>query len=115
MRYRVIQEHCSNYPNPLHLPKGCSLQLVQQCDIQEWQGWTKCRSGDQCGWVPDVLIKLNGESEGYLLEDYCARELNVRSGQVFHAEKELNGWAWGYLQDEPRLLGWLPLLVLEKL
>jgi hypothetical protein len=109
MKMRVIQDHVSNYPNPITLEQGATVTLGETYNgPEDWDNWVLCHTLDQSnkGWVPEQLL-VRDEGFGYLLEDYTAKELNVEKGAVVEWIRELNGWIWcvDLVTEE---IGWLP-------
>ncbi|CCQ95905.1 Variant SH3 domain-containing protein [[Clostridium] ultunense Esp] len=109
MIYKVIKSHISNYPNPITIKKGTKLKIGDKYNGPEnWDNWRYCYTLDNEteGWVPEQLLSIENEY-GTILEDYTAKELNVKIGEVVEGTEELNGWLWCIKiidKDE----GWLP-------
>jgi len=59
--------------------------------------------------VPLQIIERLEGNRGIIKEDYTANELCVVRGEVIIGEKELNGWLFGYKQDNDHTEGWVPL------
>ncbi|MGP4078498.1 SH3 domain-containing protein [Pseudalkalibacillus sp. R45] len=92
----VAKEHLSNHPNPIKLFKGQSVFVGEKYNENEdWDNWIYCYTTDKSleGWVPDQIIENDGK-QGVILEDYIARELDVKVGEKLLKQKELNGWFW---------------------
>ena len=52
-------------------------------------------------------IKVGERSDGTVLEDYSAKELEVEKDEIVEGNKELNGWVWcSKLSGMEE--GWLP-------
>jgi len=52
-------------------------------------------------------IKVGERSDGTVLEDYSAKELEVKKDEIVEGNKELNGWVWcSKLSGMEE--GWLP-------
>jgi hypothetical protein len=109
MNYEVIEEHRSNYPNPITIRKDTKLKLGNKYSgTENWDNWRYCYTLDNGaeGWVPEQLLIVENEY-GVILEDYTAKELNVEKGEIVKGMGELNGWLWCIkIIDEDE--GWLP-------
>lgn len=114
LRYRVLQQHKSEFPDPILLTQGESVQVGETYDGPEnWDGWVSCTNErGQLGWVPDCLLQLTAPHEAVVLEDYTARELDVQVGQIVFGSRHLNGWVWCETADA-LASGWVPLAHLE--
>lgn len=89
------------------------LSYIKESDPQgDWPNWVYCRGEKKEGWVPRQILDIRLEMV-VVLDDYSAREHVLSSGDIFIAEKRLNGWIWGYKESEPDLPGWAPLNCLE--
>lgn len=108
MKYVVIKEHRTNYPDPIMLTKGQEIAVGEKYDgPEDWDNWFFCKTSNQKkGWVPGQLIEMRGTT-GVEKEDYNAKELNVDEQEFVIGSKETNGWIWCIRtldSDE----GWLP-------
>ncbi len=83
-KYLVIQDHTSEYPEPITFTKGAPLAVGEKYEGPEgWDGWLFCdTSGQKGGWVPVQIIEVIDGKTARAREDYTARELNVREGAV---------------------------------
>lgn len=108
MKYIVIEARETDYPNPLVLEKGSTVEVGDVSNSETWENWIWCITDDNKGWAPIQLIKLIDKNHGVVLEDYNALELNIVKGDLFESEMELNGWYLGYKIDEPNIKGWIP-------
>ena len=110
MKYTATQAHRSDYPDPIALQQGDLLTIGDAYDGPEgWEGWLFCTtSGHAGGWVPEQIIERHADGSGQALEDYCARELDVDTGETLVGTRTLNGWVWC-----ERLIGtgsgWVPM------
>jgi hypothetical protein len=114
--YLATQAHVSEYPQPITFAKGSMLVVGERYAGPEgWDDWYFCEvSGQEGGWVPvQVLEFLDGQT-ARAREDYTARELEVRAGDMLLGDRTLNGWAWC---ENPltSLSGWVPLSHLQDL
>ncbi len=109
--YLVIKQHTSNYPNPIRLVKNQEVVVGQKYEGNEegWNRWIYCYTIDKDleGWVPEQILHIQNE-QGYMLEDYFAKELDVTIGEQLQKLKELNGWAWVRRIDDLEE-GWVPI------
>ncbi len=110
MRYIVIKEHKSNYPNPITVKKGTELKIGEKYTGPEgWENWIYCwvpEHGTE-GWVPGQFISIESAEQGVILQDYTAKELNIAEGELVDGTKELNGWIWCMKVSDGEE-GWLP-------
>jgi hypothetical protein len=95
-QYLVIQDHTSEFPEPITLEKGAPLTVGERYEGPEgWENWIFCESpGQKGGWVPAQIIEIITDNTARAREDYTARELNVREGELLLGERILNGWVW---------------------
>lgn len=116
VHYQVIQDHHSEYPEPIHFVKGTLLTLGERYEGPEgWEDWLFCTvPGHKGGWVPlQILDRVDGNS-ARAREDYTARELDVRMGERLIGSRHLNGWVWC---ENPgsHASGWVPLANLRAI
>ena len=114
-RYLVIQDHTSEYPEPITFEKGAPLTVGEKYEGPEgWDNWFFCESpGRKGGWVPAQIIERVEGDAGRAREDYTARELNVQQGDVLLGSRTLNGWVWCE-QFGGSESGWVPLACLRE-
>lgn len=108
MRYRVTEGRVSEFPDPIALARGEIVELGERSQSQEWPNWVWCKAGAKAGWVPEQVIEARGGGTGLALEPYTAHELTIEEGDIIRADKELNGWVFGYNEARPGELGWVP-------
>ncbi len=114
-QFLVIQDHTSEYPEPITFEKGAPLTVGEKYEGPEgWDNWIFCESpGQKGGWVPAQIIEIVKDKSARAREDYTARELNVRKGDLLLGSKTLNGWVWckrsGSLES-----GWVPFANLQE-
>ncbi|QGW77125.1 hypothetical protein GPJ81_10690 [Pseudomonas alkylphenolica] len=114
MKFVVVAQHRSEYPEPITFAKGAEL-VVGECYAGEegWDNWYLCSTpGQQDGWVPGQVIERLDGSRGRALEDYCARELDVDPGDSVVGGRQLNGWVWS-CRDADGATGWVPLAAVQ--
>jgi len=58
-RYLVIQDHTSEYPEPITFEKGAPLTVGEKYEGPEgWDNWFFCESpGRKGGWVPLACLQ----------------------------------------------------------
>ncbi|KXF82306.1 SH3 domain-containing protein [Enterovibrio coralii] len=109
----VIEQHVSEYPDPIVLRKGEVVELGDGDD--EYPHWifVTTESGSQ-GWAPEQFIEPQPCSQkGKLLDDYDALELNTVLGEQLTVLFELNDW---YRVRRPTSeIGWVPVSTVEPL
>lgn len=104
MKYKVIEKHISNYPNPITLKKGEKVLVGKKYQGSEfWPNWIYCFKLDksQEGWVPEQILEND-----IVKEDYTANELNVKEEDIVFGIRELNGWI--FCKDHLGNEGWVP-------
>ncbi|HZK56596.1 MAG TPA: SH3 domain-containing protein [Desulfosporosinus sp.] len=109
MKFELIEEHKSNNPTPLIIRKGTRVNVGKRSDgANSWPNWIYCYSldGNSEGWTPEQIIQIESEY-GIVLEDYSAKELGMKKGEIVEGNIELNGWVWcSKLNGSEE--GWLP-------
>jgi hypothetical protein len=113
--YLVIQGHTSEYPEPITFAKGAPLAVGEKYEGPEgWDNWLFCVTpGQKGGWVPAQIIEIINDNTARAREDYTARELNAREGDVLLGTTTLNGWVWCKSTDTLES-GWVPLANLQE-
>lgn len=114
-QYLVIKDHTSEFPEPITFEKGTSLTVGEKYEGTEgWENWVFCEAqGQKGGWVPAQLIEVGADNVARALEDYTARELNVRKGELLNGSRTLNGWIWCQKSGSSES-GWVPLENLQE-
>jgi len=80
-----------------------------------WDNWFLCsRPSQEPGWVPDLVIERLDGAAGRALDDYTARELVVREGDVLIGTRALNGWR-RCEKSSGWASGWVPLENLKEI
>lgn len=108
MNFQIIEEHKCNNKMPLIIKKGARVKVGKTSYGEEWENWIYCYNldGTSEGWTPKQIIKIEGEY-GIVLEDYSAKELDVKKGERVEGNIELNGWLWCRRLNGTEE-GWLP-------
>jgi len=106
MTYIVIEQHETEYPNPIKLKAGERV-IIGEESTDTWFNWVFCTKidGSNEGWVPKQIIEYDS---GIISQDYSAKELNVEKGMIVEGIKELNGWLWSKIKSTDEK-GWIPL------
>ena len=116
MKYQVIEQHRSEFPNPIIVTKGDKLIVGEKSDENEiWNNWYLCETQHHVtGWVPGQIIKMLSDNEGEVLEDYSAKEMDVDVNDQLVGTRELNGWIWcqNLASNEE---GWVPAENLKRI
>ena len=96
MIYKVIENYKSQYNDPIHIEFGTLLNIEKE--DSEYPGWFFCRiknhSQHKGGWVPKSVIAFTSQAQGYAIEEYTAKELDILAGEIIEKIKEINGWIW---------------------
>lgn len=113
-KYIVIQDHISEYHDPITFAKIASLSVGEKYEGPEgWDNWLFCETpGQKGGWVPVQIIEIANDKTAHAREDYTARELNVREGDLLLGSKNLNGWIWCKNPNSWNS-GWIPFANLQ--
>jgi hypothetical protein len=110
MEYIVIENHKTDYPNPIIVKTGEEIIIEKEYDgDMDWSNWMFCIKidGSNKGWIPKQIIK-HKNSRNIIVEDYSARELNVEKGNIIEGIQEINGWLWSK-NKETNEIGWIPI------
>ncbi len=97
------------YTHPLHLRRGDKIALnpAKKEENPEWAGWIWAEVPGNAGWVPEQSVLRLSDHEAVMTDDYSARELTVRPGDVVQAVRHLNGWVWARKEGTGET-GWAP-------
>ncbi|MFP2767898.1 SH3 domain-containing protein [Oceanisphaera sp. KMM 10153] len=111
MEVVVIEEHISEYPNPIYLKQGEKVSLGEMDD--EFPDWIFVTTeSDMQGWAPIQYIdKLPCNSKGVFLHDYDASELNTVLGEQLLVLFELNSWY--RVSRSTGEKGWIPVYTVK--
>lgn len=115
-KYVVTRAHTSEYPEPITFAKGAPLSVGEKYEGPEgWENWFFCHTpGQRGGWVPAQVIEIIDGKNARAREDYTARELNVREGEVLLGSRALNGWIWCENPANSES-GWVPISCLQEI
>lgn len=120
MKYKVIENHRTEFPDPMILKEGEKIIIGKDPspspeDDEKWPNWVYCIKidGSNQGFVPEQIIRSESNF-GYITEDYSNKELDIDKGTVVDGIKELNGWVW-LKNESTNEKGWVPIDKLEKI
>ena len=101
---RIHRPYEVQYANPIAVLAGETLTIGQEDD--EFPGWRWCRASDgREGWVPVELLSIK-KRQAVILQDYSARELQVRPGEDVVVEDARHGWL--LVRNVKGERGWIP-------
>ena len=117
MTYIIIEQHITEYLNPIILKAGEKViigeEFIGSGNEENWKNWIYCKKIDVStgGWVPKQFIDFDS---GTIIQDYSAKELNVEKGMIIEGIEDLNGWMWSknISTDE---MGWIPMGKIEMI
>ena len=115
MEYIVIENHTTEFPNPIKLNQGEKVIIGEESNENgNWPNWVLCKKldGSNEGWVPKQILKYEND-HGIILEDYSAKELNIDEKTIVEGIKILNGWLLSK-NKETNEIGWIPMEKLKK-
>ncbi|SDB98721.1 SH3 domain-containing protein [Acinetobacter boissieri] len=111
MKFKVIKKYESQYKKPIVVTCGTKIEIG--LEDEQWKGWFFCKTHDNRGWIPKQVIDFKSDTEGLIIKDYTAKELDAKKGDLIEKIVELNEWIWGVNQSTLDK-GWIPLDVLQK-
>jgi hypothetical protein len=114
MEYIVIENHRTEFPDPIILKQGEKVIVGEESSVN-WPDWVFCKKmdGSNKGWVPKQIIKYEN-NYGNIIEEYSAKELDIDKGTIVEGIKELNGWLW-LKNRTTNEIGWVPIEKLKEL
>jgi hypothetical protein len=112
MKYIVIENHRTEFPNPIILNKEEKVIIGEESI--NWPNWVFCTKldGSNKGWVPKQIITYENEY-GKIIEDYSAKELDIDKGTIVEGIRELNNWLW-VKNKKTNAIGWIPVEKLKE-
>lgn len=113
MKYRVIEDYRSPYPESLIFHKGDHVIIRQEYqENPNWSDWVWCDGSNGVqAWTPKSYLNIHGEN-GVLQRNYNARELSVTEGEEIEISEIVGGFGMAVKGDGDT--GWVPMNVLEK-
>ena len=110
-KVRIKLEHRIEYPDPIRIEAGERVNVGREdADSPGWK-WCKAADGRE-GWVPVELLSGEG-AEATVLQDYSARELEVRPGEEVIVEEARHDWL--LVRNGEGKRGWIPAWNTEPL
>lgn len=106
MKVKITKVHRSNYPNPICFRRGQQVEVGEE--DPNFPGWIRVKTEDgNEGWAPMDYLELAPSGEqGKAVNDYTAKELDVRPGEQVEIISELAGWVW--CRSSLGEYGWIP-------
>ena len=103
-QFVVIKPHITNYPNPISFSAGDVLEVGDK--DKEYEGWIRVTTvcGNE-GWAPEQYLDMQ-VGKTIALENYSAKELNTRVGEIVEHICSLNQWHW--VENATGDSGWVP-------
>lgn len=106
MEYKIKKDYQTQYKDPIKLSAGDVVILGEEEKEEKWKGWIWAEHNTQSGWIPLQIVDIMPESKGKIKENYSAKELDVKKGDIVVSIKEMNGWIW--VMNEKNEEGWIP-------
>ena len=112
IKYRVIKEYLSPYPDPIIFHNGDTVQVKKKfTDDPDWENWIWCeKTNDTKAWVPKQYLDIC-KRKGTFNRDYNAMELNVSVGEELIVYEIINGFGMSEKSNGKR--GWVPMKNME--
>jgi SH3-like domain-containing protein len=105
MKARVLQAYQAQYPDPISVPAGATVEVERR--DEEFTGWLWCQASDgRSGWVPETILSSRVPGPAVLSEAYSARELTIEVGEEIECLREYDGWILG--RNGQGVVGWFP-------
>jgi len=110
---RVVKAHTAQYPDAPAFKAGESISCGKT--DPEAPGWIWCTGADgRSAWLPlRIIQRSENVSDGRILEDYDARELAAKAGEMLNILAIESGWAW--VENTSGRRGWIPGTFLEPI
>jgi len=106
MKLIVVEEHKSNYPNPISFKKGESLIIGKKdTEFEDWI-WVTTKDENQ-GWAPMQYLQIEEGNKAVAKQDYTATELDTCLRDELFLHYELNDWGW--VEKSDGSCGWVPM------
>jgi len=106
---KTIAPHKTEYEKPLILIKGELIKLGQRAPEENWRDWIWAENRNkESGWIPIQIVDFSEDkTAGIVLENYSAKELNIKTGELVTKIKSINGWTW-VKRESDNAEGWIP-------
>jgi hypothetical protein len=107
--YHVIKDYQTQYPDPLIVSAGDTLEISKEEPWDDNPAWIWLWCSNQqgrSGWVPQNYLERS-KNQGTMRFDYSTQELTVAVGEILTSTKEAAGWAW--CTNQQGKSGWVPL------
>lgn len=101
---RITRDYQPQYSDPLEVASGEKVRVGRE--DEEFPGWRWCTAPDgREGWIPVELL-TSQDAEASVLEEYSARELEVRSGEEVVVVDSRHEWL--LVRNDRNRRGWIP-------
>jgi len=112
---KTIAPHKTEYEKPLILIKGELIKLGQRAPEENWRDWIWAENRNkESGWIPIQIVDFSEDkTAGIVLENYSAKELNIKTGELVTKIKSINGWTW-VKRESDNAEGWIPDETIEN-
>ena len=112
--FRCVKAYSTPYPDSILFRVGEVVIAGEEYDQDpSWKGWIRCQGAeDQAAWIPVQYLQIEN-SQGILLRDFDARELNLKVDEIVMVYDVVNGF--GMAENQNGETGWVPLNHLEPI
>jgi uncharacterized protein YgiM (DUF1202 family) len=102
----ALRDWIPMYSDPIDVRAGESV-IVGDAD-PEWPGWVWCVDPrGKGGWTPEEIVERSPETRtGIVSQDFTARELKIRAGEIVSLLRLQSGWYWARGGNGEE--GWIP-------
>lgn len=105
MRFRVVAEHHSTFPDPISFAAGQRVTVHHPSEEYPGWVWVETEAG-ACGWAPEAYVSRTGGDSAHAKVAYDARELNTEEGETLEGVIEESGWV--LVKNAKGEYGWVP-------
>ena len=103
---RIVSGYRPQYPDPIAVDVGESVQFIDRDDDGEYPGWKWATTDDgRAGWVPRQWFRESATG-ATAARAYDARELEVQPEDRVIAAESFGGWVLAIREDGAA--GWIP-------
>ena len=112
--FSCIKEYKTPYPHSIIFREGEHVLVgLEYNEDPAWKGWIRCHgTEDRVAWIPEKYLRIK-KSQGILIREYDAKELNLSIGEIVKISEIVNGF--GIATNQKGDLGWVPVNHLEPL